>query len=233
MELNIYRFGSHVYGTNHENSDEDFIIITDENKQISDNINKKYFTYIEFQRLLNNHDIQALECYFLPNHFKIKETYVDGFKFNLDNAKLRVSISTVTNGAWVKGKKKLTVMADYDKYLGIKSLFHSIRILGIGIQIATHGKIIDYSEYNWFLKDLLKLSEQYEHHELWDVIDSKYRSLYNKLNTEFKILCPKLLMPEHLLKNKVIKLFEDNNCYSQSVIDQKLISKIIKLFNEQ
>lgn len=231
MILNIYRFGSHVYGTNHENSDEDFIIITDESKPISEDINKKYFTYIEFQRLVDNHDIQALECYFLPNHFKIKET-LNGFKFNLDKAKLRVSISTVTNGAWVKGKKKLTVMADYDKYLAIKSLFHSIRILGIGIQIATHGRIIDYSEYNWFLKDLLKLGEQYEHHELWDVIDSKYRSFYNKLNTEFKILCPKYLIPEEQFKNKLIKLFQDNDCYSREVVDNKLISKIIKLFNE-
>lgn len=35
--LNVYCFGSVVYGTNNENSDEDFIVVT-KDKVVSDNI---------------------------------------------------------------------------------------------------------------------------------------------------------------------------------------------------
>lgn len=228
--LNVYRYGSHVYGTANEKSDEDFIVVT-KDKVISNNINIHYYTIIEFQRLLDNHDVHVVECYFLPNEFKIKEEYKD-FVFKLDLGKLRVSFSTVHNGSWIKGKKKLIVMSDYDKYLALKSLFHSIRILGNGIQIATHGKIINYGEYNWFLNDILKLGEEYERLELWEKFDAKYREFYNKLSTEFKKLCPKNLIPEHQVKEKLIKLFVDNGCYSDDVVKTHLISKIIKMFNE-
>ena len=64
--LNIYRFGSHVYGTNNEKSDEDFIYVVN-NYQITDSIDKHYYTKKEFQSLLNNHDIRILECYFLEH----------------------------------------------------------------------------------------------------------------------------------------------------------------------
>lgn len=67
--LNVYRFGSVVYGTNTKDSDEDFIVVTKE-KLISNNINVHYYTIIEFQTLLDNHDIQMLECFYLPYNSK-------------------------------------------------------------------------------------------------------------------------------------------------------------------
>ena len=172
-----------------------------------------------------------VECYFLPDSFKLKEDYKE-FTFNLDLGKLRTSFSTVHNGSWIKGKKKLVVMSDYDKYLALKSLFHSIRILSFGIQIATHGKIIDYGEYNWFLKDLLKLGEEYDRDELWEKFDAKYREFYNKMSTEFKKLCPKSNIGGHKIKEDLIKLFTNNNCYSKEVIENKLIDKIVKYINQ-
>jgi hypothetical protein len=228
--LNLYRFGSHVYGTNHEGSDEDFIQVTLE-KEITDNINIHSFTVTEFQSMLNNHDIEILECYFLPEEFKLKETYKE-FTLSLDLGKLRVSISTITSNSWVKGKKKLTVMGDYDKYTAIKSIFHSIRILGLGIQIATHQRIIDYTEYKWLFQDLMKLASQYDYIELWEKIDAKYRSLFKELSSQFKQLCPKNNIPQQQLKEKLIQLFKDNHCYSKEVIDSGLINQLVQLFNE-
>lgn len=186
--VNVYRFGSHVYGSQNKSSDEDYIVIVKE-YETSPSIDVHYFTIIEFQRLLNNHDIQALECYFLPQKHILKETHQ--FSFSLNKVKLRTSISTVSDGAWVKGKKKLTVAADYHKKLAIKSIFHSIRIRDYGIQIASNGRIYDYSSKNYVYDDLNKIALSYERNECWDKIDKKYKPIYNSLRSQFVTLCPK------------------------------------------
>jgi len=224
--LNLYMFGSRVYGTNNENSDYDMIGIV-ENPVISDDINVKYFTVTEFQNLVDNHDIQALECLFLHDKFKLKETLKEHFVFNLNKNVLRKSISTVSNGSWVKGKKKLTVMADYDKELALKSLFHSIRILNFGIQIAVAGHIFDYSKVNWLLSDLKKMGTQFEYEQLWNKIDEKYREFRNNMSTNFKSSCPKFTSNNVPIQTKLGNLLIENG-----IFDSLLVHKIIKLFDE-
>ena len=186
--LNIYKFGSHVYGTNDENSDEDYIVVAKEYFESKD-INLHVFTVNQFQNQLDNCDIQILECFFLDNKHIIKEQY--NFNFILDKSKLRTAISTISSNSWVKGKKKLTVMGDYDVRLAIKSVFHSLRILDLGIQIAREGKIIDYSSSNFILEDLKRLAKEFQHGDLWQKIDEKYRSTFNSRSSEFKALAPK------------------------------------------
>jgi hypothetical protein len=129
-----------------------------------------------------------LECIFLPNKFKIKE--IIKFPFVLDKEKLRRSVSTITSNSYVKGKKKLIIQGDYDKYLAIKSIFHSIRIIDFGIQIATENRITNYKSCNWIMHDLLKISENKESVELWDIINRKYHEIFRNKSSDFKKLCP-------------------------------------------
>ena len=186
--LNIYRFGSHVYGTNNEYSDEDFILIC-ESYFDSKDINIKVFSLIETKILINKMDIQILECIDSPKEFILKETIPLSYIVNLYN--LRTSISTITSNSWVKGKKKLTVLGDYDLNLAIKSIFHSLRILDYGIQIATSSEIYDFKNMNFVLEDLRKLSLEKVGNELWEAIDTKYRKLYNSKKSTFKNVTPK------------------------------------------
>lgn len=186
--VNIYPFGSRVYGSNNENSDYDYIVVVKE-KVVSTDINVHIYTTQEFQHLLDNCEIQTLECVFAPKDFILKRWFE--FDVNIDKSKLRVSISTISSNSWVKGKKKLIALGDYDLNAGLKSVFHSLRILDFGIQIALHGKIINLGSMNYVLFDIQKMSENYSHIELWNAIDTKYRPLYNSKNTEFKKLCPK------------------------------------------
>jgi len=186
--VNIYQFGSRVYGSNNKNSDYDYIVVVKE-KVISTDINIHVYTIQEFEHLLDNHEIQTLECVFSPKNFVLKENHK--FNVTIDKTKLRTSISTISSNSWVKGKKKLIVLGDYDLNAGLKSVFHSLRILDFGIQIALHGKIVDFGSMNYILSDVTKMSENYSHIELWNAIDTKYRPLYNSKNTEFKKLCPK------------------------------------------
>lgn len=223
MIENIYRYGSHVYGTNHEQSDEDLIIVSDTFYE-SGNINEKVYTIEQFTALIEQHDIAALECIFQPTEKLVK--YGMHFYFTLNKEKLRTSISLITSNSWVKGKKKLIVVGDYDKYLGIKSIFHSLRILDFGIQIARHGKIIDYSSMNFVFHDLMKMSQNDESVTLWQAIDTKYRKLFKSKSSEFKALCPKNLDD----KNKQVQL---KNILKNYIIDdpQGLYDELLMLIN--
>jgi hypothetical protein len=217
--LNVYCFGSHVYGSADYNSDEDYICIV---KEMFDpiNVSVHIYTIESFQSLINLHDITALECLFLKPEFKLKEQHQ--FSFVLDKFKLRTSISTIASNSWVKGKKKITVMGDYDLRLGIKSVFHSLRILHFGIQIGHSNKIIDYSAANYILTDMWKLSKDFTYNELWSEIEIKYRKLYNNLSSEFKQLCPKNL--EELSKKEVIKrILENHEVYTIDLLNDLLI----------
>jgi hypothetical protein len=220
--LNIYQFGSLVYRSHNENSDQDFIFIVKEFFESPD-VNLHVYTVEQFQLLLDRHDIQALECIHAPSQFILKEK--QKFSYELNKAKLRVAISTVTSNSWIKGKKKLTVAADYDLNLAIKSIFHSLRILDFGIQIANTGTIQDYSSMNWLLLELRKLSEQYKREELWCKIEEKYKKLYNSKSSEFKMLAPKDLSE----KDNKLKLVNTLKSHKIAYTDE-LINEILAIF---
>lgn len=187
-------YGSRIYGTQRKNSDYDFVIVTTKksNEQYSDKlININFFTPEEHQDRLNNHEISALECYFLPDeqvlfnstHSLNKKNKYE-FKFNLDLTKLRHSLSAKSSNSWVKAKKKLTIEKDYDLDLGRKSLFHSFRIINYGIQIATHGKIVDYGSCNDLFKEIMDCYT-------WNDIFDQYKEKYNNICSEFRKIAPK------------------------------------------
>jgi len=216
--INAYHFGSRVYGSDTINSDYDYVLVVDEFFVAPDK-NICVYTIHQFQTLLNNCDIQILECFFIPNKFIVKEKH--RFCLNLDKQKLRTSISTIASNSYVKGKKKVTVMNDYDLHAGLKSVFHSLRILNFGIQIAEHGKIIDYGAMNYVLWDLFKLSEQYQTVELWEVINTKYKSVFNQLSSLFKQLCPKDLTEKNKKLN-LIKILKKYNVENVDLVDELL-----------
>lgn len=189
--LNVYPYGSKVYDCNKKlDSDEDVIVVVDDPgfyKQTGNPDLKVDITYCGadiFQKMLNDHDISALECYFLPEEKIIKNTIV--FNFNLNLSKLRESISKISSNSFVKCKKKFTVKEDYNPYIAKKSLFHSLRIIMFGIQIAKYGKIVDYQEANYLWNEIVE-----NENNDWEYYKEKYQPVYNKLKTEFRALAQK------------------------------------------
>ena len=90
----------------------DYIIVYDQNIDVSDTLYTKMFdnelnatlispTY--FQKMINEHRIDALECLFTREDWKY-ETIKFNFKLDLDQ--LRRSISAVSSNSWIKCKKK-------------------------------------------------------------------------------------------------------------------------------
>ena len=187
--LNIYQYGSVVYNCKTINSDNDYIVVVSDNSaypeqlKIDDN-DYSFYSEFKFRELIGKHEISVLECVFLDPKFIMKETIK--FDFKLDLQQLRESISQKSSNSFVKAKKKLTIEKDYDPYVGKKSLFHSLRIIMFGIQIAQWGKIINYEEANIYYEDIVK-SDIIE----WDFYKEKYQPIYNNLKTEFRKLAEK------------------------------------------
>lgn len=181
----IYVFGSQVYGNTSYDSDWDFIIVADnilQGQEIrSGNFNMHLVTEEGFQNLLDEHRPQAIECYFAPQQFKLLEKVK--FKFKLSIRELRHSFSQVASNSWVKAKKKLE-QGDY--YIGIKSLYHSLRIPMFGIQLVKYGEIHDFSCANK-INDILISRKDWT----WDDLDSNFRKVRNQIMTDFRALTGK------------------------------------------
>jgi predicted nucleotidyltransferase len=182
--FNVYIFGSQIYSTSNSESDWDIIMVANnsvesiEIKNVLFNIH--VYTPKKFQEDLEWHRINNLECIFAPDWAKLKETIKYDFKLNL--AKIRHAISYISSNSWVKSKKKL-LQDDY--HIGVKSLFHSLRIPMFGSQIATSGGITDFSCAN-FIWNKIKTKRW-----TWNELDVEFRELRNQIQTEFRKVADK------------------------------------------
>lgn len=184
--FNVYLFGSQVYGTATSGSDWDIIMIANnivESTEIRRGLfNIHVYTPDKFKADLEWHRINNLECIYAPDWAKIKETIkFDNFRINRN--KLRHSISHTSSNSWVKCRKKLEVENEY--YIGVKSLFHSIRIPMFGTQIAEFGKITDFSCANWIWDKIKK------NHWTWTELDNEFRPIINQSLREFRRVAPR------------------------------------------
>lgn len=186
--VSAYQYGSRVYGTARKNSDWDFVIVADnrpkDREQYSDNlINVNFYTLDEHQRRIKEHEPSALECQFLPQEFIIKETYKPAFNLDLD--KLRNAFSAKASNSWVKAKKKLTVEKDYNDLVGKKSLWHSLRIIDFGTQIANWNEIRFYGSMNHLYDEILYCAD-------WTEMYDKYKLMFNEMSSKFRLVAPKV-----------------------------------------
>lgn len=198
--LSFYH-GSTVYGTITEHSDIDIVCIVKDNIwnewnklynnifQYKDDENREY-QFIEENKwldMIKNHHIIALEGLSLLDNFIIKGDIVKYRKlFKLDKWKLRQTISSITENAYAKCHKKLTVEKDFDLYRAKKSIFHSLRILDFGKQIAKYGRIIDYDSMNYLWDIIYKMET-----DKWEDYKKRFKPLLNTMRSEFVKLCPK------------------------------------------
>lgn len=179
--FNIYLFGSRVYQTSNSHSDWDVIIVANNSVESTEIRNGLYNIHIytpnKFKSDLDWHRPNNLECIFAPDWARLKETidYKKDFKLNI--AKLRHATSHVSSNSWVKAKKKLIG----DEYtIGVKSLFHSMRIPVFSEQIVKFGEIKDFTSANW-IWDKIK-SKRWD----WEELDNEFRVSRNEILTNFR-----------------------------------------------
>jgi hypothetical protein len=193
MILNIYPYGSRVYGVADEQSDTDMILVSEFSHEQETQYNWfgtdiTVWSAAEFQRLLDIHEPSALECYFLPDEMAIRSM---GFMFRLDLEKLRRAFSEKSSNSWVKAKKKIEVHGEWR--IGLKSLFHSMRLLEFGIQIAKEGRITDYGAANNYWRDIRRQQlglADFNNFTSWQDYKEYWQPKYNKLRSDFRVAAP-------------------------------------------
>ena len=106
----LFPYGSRVYGTFGANSDYDYqcVIYRNDTKTGEEyrhgGYNSQIYSKLDWQKQLDNHKINVLEAYFLPDGICGKR-----FNFNLDLKKLRSAISEKASHSFVKAKKKIKI----------------------------------------------------------------------------------------------------------------------------
>jgi predicted nucleotidyltransferase len=186
----LLKFGSRVYGTVGPDSDEDVIGIQglavkeDERQTRRGLLNLHCYDLHEFQELLDEHDVVAVEAFLYGMQNSTQKEVIDFyFSFDLDISKLRSAFSAVASNSWAKAHKKID---QGDHYVGVKSLWHVLRILDFGTQIAKHGTII-----NWQSCNLLYFEMMEDLGKPWSFFKEKYQPLRNQYQSAFKMVAPK------------------------------------------
>lgn len=201
--VGLYKFGSLVYGTAHENSDYDYVVILDVSGELYEHFENKdldihIFSTESYKAKLDEHDIMALETFFNPH--PIIKYAVD---FKLDLVKLRHKISAIVSNSWVKAKKKV-LLEDEDSFIGLKSLFHSIRILDLGIQLAEYGNgstiVIDFESSRHIWKEILGMHAK--NHSIEKILEH-FKPQHNANASKFRMLAPKEYHPVKTIEIEV------------------------------
>jgi len=184
--LMAFPYGSHVYGINREDSDKDFIVVVEQAATLPllpEDYDVSVYTLLDFERGVNEHDIAFLECLSLsPESWAVRNIAYDMPDINLPV--LRKSISAKANNSWVKCKKKLTV-EENQELIGKKSLFHSLRIIKFGIQLATQGFVVNFQDGKELYDDIINGPND------WEFYSDNYKTLHNDLMTQFRKVAPK------------------------------------------
>ncbi len=174
-----FLFGSHIYGVANLESDKDYIVAivapegTMYNTKDFEGNDYVCYSYADFKNAIRAHKVQMLEIYFYYELFAIE--------FKLDLKLLRKEFSSVASNSYVKCKKKI---ADGEVYIGLKSLYHSLRILTYAIQIAKHGRIVDFDVANVYYKQIMSIGGD------WEKLHKTFKPIYNGLKSELRALAP-------------------------------------------
>lgn len=166
--LNIYPYGSRVYGTFNEESDYDFIVVAKPaflsdgsfkmNAKSSEDRKIQIIMYSRtgFIDAINNYDMSALECLSLEENQIIRKIWQ--FKINKINSKeLAKKVIFKSSNSWhlaeMQSKGDL-------KRAAKKGIFHALRILDFGIQFKKNNKIVDFSSCNDLWKEISSINDE-------------------------------------------------------------------------
>lgn len=166
--LNIYPYGSHVYGTNNEESDNDYIIVTKsgllpngafkQNAISNDDrtIQGVLYSRSGFIDAINNYDIAALECLFLPENKVLQKKW--NFKIQKwDEKEFIKKIIIKMSSSWFSADNN---SKDGYKEIAKKGVFHSIRILMFANQLKENQEIYDFEVCNKFREELRAIKDE-------------------------------------------------------------------------
>ena len=167
--LNIYPYGSRVYGTNSEQSDYDYIIVTKgsmlksgafkQNAISSDDrmIQGVLYSRGGFMDAINNYEIGALECLSLDPSQVVQSKW--SFKIGRWNDKELVD-HIIQKASASFHIADLQAKEYEQRDLAKKGIYHALRILIFGKQLKVNKKITDFTAANYLKDEFSKIKDE-------------------------------------------------------------------------
>lgn len=186
----LYAYGSRVYGNAQPRSDYDYVGIregVDKGSIIQGKINVKLMSPEHFQSLLDEHRMTALECYFLPDRHILKAPERP-WHFSLDKRKLHDAVLARVNENWTRAEMRLRRSLEdrSEAERGKKCIYHSLRLLMFGMQIAELSTISNYGAANHIFEHVMTdPSIDWEHYE------KEWRLMKDAMLATFELLTAK------------------------------------------
>ncbi len=178
--LNVYCYGSRVYGNNTIESDYDYILVykqsmlTDNsfksNAKSSKDRSIQIINYSRggFKAGIENYDISVLECLYLPSEFIIQEK----IKYSLDKFNHKVLANKIISKASNSWHLASLAFKDQNYEHAKKGFYHSLRILDFGNQIQNYKKIVDYSTAIKIKENVFEIFNNNDHNLIKFVIQN-------------------------------------------------------------
>jgi hypothetical protein len=210
--LNIYLFGSRLYGVHKQNSDYDFIGIcggeyfyayrlidstipaemSPTGEALDININMMHLTY--FKESLKDAYINSVMLCFIPPSFVFLELVDIRSEFLLHLPNIRQSVQMDSTHNFAKAKR-LWRLGDF--YTAKKNIVHGIRYLNYSLQLlGPKGSIYDFTAGNEYWSEVMALPEPgsgdtngKENSSLWRAIDARFAPIYKDLTEKMKLYC--------------------------------------------
>ncbi len=212
--LAILQYGSHVYGTNNEFSDNDVLVVVDrltETLTIHGTsveltiVSAEFFQYIlttvdfgtqtrEELRRINNYEVRIIESIFTPSEYiyvghewveEQRNIFAQMLADDRTQTLKKIRCAFSSISQNSKVKAKKKVQ-DGEINTGKKSIWHSIRILMFGLQIGTTGAIHDFTEAVPIWEDLQEYDGDTDNfYKKWAKTGSPH------LLSQFKTVLPK------------------------------------------
>ena len=176
--FNIFVYGSRIYGTHTGESDWDILVVLNDDSSfiLNEGINNYFtigildITVLKLENVKNElrqHNMQRIELLWPPlqNVLPLQNDLLQFFV--LDRKMLRVAVSTISNKCM--GYAKILWLKENDIKKSKKNVFHSIRYVLFGAQIALTGKITNYEAANDYLYQMQKctLLDWFQFHEIY------------------------------------------------------------------
>ncbi|APR85838.1 Hypothetical protein A7982_11187 [Minicystis rosea] len=142
----VCRCGSRVYGTAGPASDEDFCVVLTDARAKQDLLFRGGANFVvhglgSFREALADQSVFALECLFAPAEHRLKEGRPP-LSFTLDREKLAASASARSASDFAKAARTF----EDEPHAAKKKLFHALRVPLFARQIATRGRLADFTE---------------------------------------------------------------------------------------
>jgi hypothetical protein len=188
--VNVYAYGSRIYGTHNTDSDHDYIVVFKaamlpsgafkENAKSSEDRKIQIIPYSRggFKAGLEQYDISCIECLYLPTNMVIQKKW----PFKIEKINLKEFADKIISKVSASWHSAGLALSDGHYYHAKKGYYHAIRIADFAMQLKTSNfTTIDFTTAKLYWNEISNVNDQelkhYIKHKMYGLRDQMFLDL--------------------------------------------------------